>query len=118
MRGRPASTHTRRCASTVASAKSCRSSPLRSALDPLDDDTERRYVPLHMELLRQFIDIFLHVDDHLLRLVTDYGAWVYAILFVVIFCETGLVVTPFLPGDSLLFAAGALAAGTAGATGD
>jgi membrane-associated protein len=72
----------------------------------------------HMELLRQALDIFLHVDDHLLQLVVDYGAWVYAILFVIIFCETGLVVTPFLPGDSLLFAAGALAAGTAGAAGD
>jgi membrane-associated protein len=64
-----------------------------------------------MELIAQFVDLFLHVDDHLLKLVADYGGWVYAILFIVIFCETGLVVTPILPGDSLLFAAGALAAG-------
>jgi membrane-associated protein len=71
-----------------------------------------------MELLAQFVDIFLHVDDHLLKLVADYGAWVYAILFVIIFCETGLVVTPFLPGDSLLFAAGALAAGASTQGGD
>ena len=63
-----------------------------------------------MELVRQFIDVFLHVDVHLAHLATDYGTWIYLILFVVIFCETGLVVTPFLPGDSLLFAAGALCA--------
>jgi membrane-associated protein len=63
-----------------------------------------------MDVLMQLVDVFLHVDDHLLRLVADYGAWVYAILFLIVFCETGLVVTPFLPGDSLLFAAGALAA--------
>ena len=56
------------------------------------------------------IDLFLHLDDHLLELVSTYGRWVYAILFAVIFAETGLVVTPFLPGDSLLFAAGAIAA--------
>ncbi len=61
-----------------------------------------------MELFRQALDVFLHVDKHLVNLVADYGTWVYAILFLVIFCETGLVVTPFLPGDSLLFAAGAL----------
>jgi membrane-associated protein len=58
----------------------------------------------------EFIDLFLHVDDHLRDLVTTYGGWVYAILFLIVFAETGLVVTPFLPGDSLLFAAGALAA--------
>jgi membrane-associated protein len=57
-----------------------------------------------------FIDIFLHVDRHLLELVADYGVWIYGILFLIVFAETGLVVTPFLPGDSLLFAAGALAA--------
>ena len=57
-----------------------------------------------------FIDLLLHVDRYLLDLVANYGAWVYAILFVIVFAETGLVVTPFLPGDSLLFAAGALAA--------
>jgi membrane-associated protein len=58
----------------------------------------------------ELIDLFLHVDRHLLELVADYGVWIYAILFLIIFAETGLVVTPFLPGDSLLFAAGALAA--------
>ena len=63
-----------------------------------------------MELLTAFIDIVLHLDTHLLQLVADYGIWVYAILFLIIYCETGLVVTPFLPGDSLLFVAGALAA--------
>ena len=63
-----------------------------------------------MELLTQFIDIFLHLDVHLSKITADYGIWTYAILFVVIFIETGLVVIPFLPGDSLLFAAGALAA--------
>ncbi len=63
-----------------------------------------------MELLTQFIDIFLHLDVHLSKITADYGIWTYAILFVVIFIETGLVVMPFLPGDSLLFAAGALAA--------
>ena len=56
------------------------------------------------------IDLFLHVDDHLVVIVTRYGAWVYGVLFAVVFAETGLVVTPFLPGDSLLFAVGALAA--------
>jgi len=56
------------------------------------------------------IDLFLHVDDHLVDIVTRYGAWVYGVLFAVVFAETGLVVTPFLPGDSLLFAVGALAA--------
>jgi len=63
-----------------------------------------------MDLVTQFIGIVLHLDVHLLRIVENYGTWVYAILFTIIFCETGLVVTPFLPGDSLLFVAGALAA--------
>ncbi|MDR2885383.1 MAG: DedA family protein [Rikenellaceae bacterium] len=63
-----------------------------------------------MELLRTFFDFILHVDIHLAQMVTDYGTWIYALLFLIIFCETGLVVTPFLPGDSLLFAAGTLAA--------
>lgn len=63
-----------------------------------------------MELLAAALDIFLHVDRHLLDLATDYGVWVYAILFLIVFLETGVVVTPFLPGDSLLFATGALAA--------
>ncbi|HZW26634.1 MAG TPA: DedA family protein [Gallionella sp.] len=61
-----------------------------------------------MELLTAFIDIVLHLDTHLLKLTAEYGMWVYAILFLIIFCETGLVVAPFLPGDSLLFVAGAL----------
>ncbi len=63
-----------------------------------------------MELIATFIDIVLHLDKHLAVLLADYGTWIYAILFLIIFCETGLVVTPFLPGDSLLFVAGALAA--------
>jgi membrane-associated protein len=63
-----------------------------------------------MEFLQQVLDFLLHIDRHLLEICTQYGAWVYAILFVVIFCETGFVVTPFLPGDSLLFATGSLAA--------
>jgi membrane-associated protein len=58
----------------------------------------------------QLIDIFLHLDVHLRRILEDYGTWTYLILFLIVFCETGLVVTPFLPGDSLLFAAGAFAA--------
>ncbi|HET7040584.1 MAG TPA: VTT domain-containing protein, partial [Gemmatimonadales bacterium] len=61
-------------------------------------------------MLRQFIDLFLHLDRHLTDLVAQYGAWAYGILFGIIFAETGFVVTPFLPGDSLLFAAGAIAA--------
>jgi membrane-associated protein len=61
-----------------------------------------------LDLLAAFIDIVLHLDTHLLKLTAEYGVWVYAILFLIIFCETGLVVTPFLPGDSLLFVAGAL----------
>jgi membrane-associated protein len=63
-----------------------------------------------MELLHWFIDFILHLDKHLTQLVATYHVWVYVILFLIIFCETGLVVTPFLPGDSLLFAVGALAA--------
>lgn len=62
-----------------------------------------------MELLKSFIDLFLHLDKHLAELISQYGTWTYCILFVVVFCETGLVVTPLLPGDSLLFATGALA---------
>jgi len=60
-----------------------------------------------VELLTTFIDIVLHLDTHLLALTQQYGVWVYAILFLIIYCETGLVITPFLPGDSLLFVAGA-----------
>ena len=61
-------------------------------------------------LLSSLVDFILHIDTHLQLLAAQYGIWLYAILFVIIFCETGLVVTPFLPGDSLLFAAGSLAA--------
>jgi len=61
-----------------------------------------------LDLLTAFFDIVLHLDTHLLALTQQYGVWIYAILFLIIYCETGLVVTPFLPGDSLLFVAGAL----------
>jgi membrane-associated protein len=64
-----------------------------------------------VELITGFIDVVLHLDRHLQLLVTNYGVWIYLILFLIIYCETGLVVTPFLPGDSLLFVAGAVAAG-------
>lgn len=62
------------------------------------------------EFFMQFIDLFLNLDQHLQAAVANYGVWIYIILIAIIFCETGLVVTPILPGDSLLFAAGALAA--------
>lgn len=65
-----------------------------------------------MELLTLFVDIVLHLDRYLVGFLNDYGLWVYALLFAIIFAETGFVVTPFLPGDSLLFAAGTLAAGS------
>ncbi len=63
-----------------------------------------------MEIIAQVFDLFLHLDQHLALFVTEHGGWVYALLFLIIFMETGLVVTPFLPGDSLLFVAGAVAA--------
>lgn len=63
-----------------------------------------------MDLLRQFVDFFIHLDVHLGEIIRNYGTWTYAILVLIIFCETGLVVLPLLPGDSLLFAAGAFAA--------
>jgi membrane-associated protein len=63
-----------------------------------------------MDILTQLLDIALHLDKHLVLLVQEYGAWVYGILFAIVFMETGFVVTPFLPGDSLLFVAGAVAA--------
>lgn len=61
-------------------------------------------------MVAELIDLVLHFDAHLVRMVQEYGVWVYAILFAIIFSETGFVVTPFLPGDSLLFVAGAIAA--------
>ena len=63
-----------------------------------------------MELLTEFIDIILHLDRHLIWLIQNYENWIYLILFLIIFCETGLVIMPFLPGDSLLFVSGAIAA--------
>src|SRR4051812_50013810 len=60
--------------------------------------------------MHALIDLFLHLDVHLAEITASYGLWIYAILFAIVFAETGLVVTPFLPGDSLLFACGALAA--------
>jgi membrane-associated protein len=63
-----------------------------------------------MEFIKLIIDFILHIDDHLVELSSQYGVWVYAIIFLIVFCETGLVVTPFLPGDSLLFATGAIVA--------
>lgn len=63
-----------------------------------------------MELIKYFIDFFLHLDKHLNIIIQNYGAWTYGLLFLIVFCETGLVVTPILPGDSLLFAAGTFAA--------
>jgi membrane-associated protein len=65
-----------------------------------------------MELIKQLIDYFLHLDKYLGQIINSCGLWTYGVLFVIVFCETGLVVTPFLPGDSLLFAAGALTAST------
>lgn len=64
-----------------------------------------------MEFLQSILHFFLHLDDHLHAMILDYGVWIYAILFLIIFVETGLVVMPFLPGDSLLFAAGTFCAG-------
>ncbi|HSU83548.1 MAG TPA: DedA family protein [Thermoanaerobaculia bacterium] len=63
-----------------------------------------------MQILKGLLDFVLHLDKHLSPIIHEYGAWTYLLLFAIVFCETGLVVTPFLPGDSLLFAAGAFAA--------
>ena len=62
-----------------------------------------------MDFIKQIIDLFLHLDAHLGEIIKEYHAWSYLILFIIVFCETGLVITPFLPGDSLLFAAGIFA---------
>ena len=64
-----------------------------------------------MDFLQQFIDLFIHLDEHLAAIITQFGLYTYLILFLIVFAETGFVVTPFLPGDSLLFAVGAFAAG-------
>jgi membrane-associated protein len=63
-----------------------------------------------IDLIKWFFDVFMHLDQHLDTIITNYGTWTYLLLFVIIFCETGLVATPILPGDSLLFAAGTFAA--------
>jgi membrane-associated protein len=62
-----------------------------------------------MELVAYLVSFILHIDRHLFELVANYGTWIYVLLFLIVFCETGLVITPFLPGDSLLFACGVLA---------
>ena len=64
-----------------------------------------------MNIIQQLIDFILHLDAHLFTLIMDYGNWIYLILFMIVFVETGLVVMPLLPGDSLLFAAGTFCAG-------
>ena len=69
-----------------------------------------RFFQFFMDFLKQFIEFLLHAENHLVAFIQNYGALVYALLFLIVFCETGLVVTPFLPGDSLLFAVGALTA--------
>ncbi|MEC5394418.1 DedA family protein [Bergeyella sp. RCAD1439] len=71
-----------------------------------------------MEFLHSVLDFFLHLDQHLHTMIVDYGVWIYLILFLIIFVETGLVVMPFLPGDSLLFAAGTFCAGIVGSQGE
>lgn len=63
-----------------------------------------------MEIITQLMDFVIHIDRHLAEIIQNYGTWAYLILFIIIFCETGLVVTPFLPGDSMLFVIGALGA--------
>src|SRR5688572_2706578 len=72
--------------------------------------TTSKKIWLRRSIVSELIDLLLHVDVYLLDLIANYGVWIYAILFAIVFAETGLVVTPFLPGDSLLFATGAIAA--------
>lgn len=71
-----------------------------------------------MDLLKSILDFILHLDDHLFAMIQDYGLWIYAILFLIIFVETGLVIMPLLPGDSLLFAAGTFCAGVVNEAGE
>lgn len=71
-----------------------------------------------MDFIKSFLDFFLHLDVHLFAMIQDYGLWIYGILFLIIFVETGLVVMPFLPGDSLLFAAGTFCAGVVNEAGE
>jgi len=71
-----------------------------------------------MDFLKSVLDFFLHLDTHLFAMIQDYGMWIYGILFLIIFVETGLVVMPFLPGDSLLFAAGTFCAGVVNEAGE
>jgi membrane-associated protein len=73
---------------------------------------QRRFYVEFVDTLQYIASFTLHIDQHLLEFFNNYGAWIFALLFLIVFCETGLVVTPFLPGDSLLFAVGALAAGS------
>lgn len=75
------------------------------------------FLSVYMEFLQSVLDFFLHLDQHLHTMIVNYGPWIYLILFLIIFVETGLVVMPFLPGDSLLFAAGVFCAGVVGADG-
>jgi len=71
-----------------------------------------------IDIIKGLFDFIMHIDDHLFTMIREYGLWVYIILFLIIFVETGLVVMPFLPGDSLLFAAGAFCAGVVNETGE
>lgn len=75
---------------------------------PSLNDALTNHCESRMDWITTIVDLFLHLDVHLADILRDYGTWTYVILFVIIFCETGFVLTPFLPGDSLLFAAGAL----------
>src|SRR3972149_4734489 len=82
----------------------------QTAREPFSGAIPAQRNEILMELITQLVDFVLHIDKHLGEVIANYGAWTYFILFAIVFMETGLVVTPFLPGDSLLFAAGAFAA--------